>query len=325
MKFRIAALGVGLAAAVALTAPALAQTKLAVTQYGRITQSLPWAVAFEKGWLKENGLNVESIISSDGGGTSVRNMLASDLPFGEVAVAAAVAANLKMKLDIQIVYGGADTIGELSWLSHPDTGVKKIEDLRGKTVAFTSPQSATEMALRLVLDKSGIPTTALKMIAGGNLAAVVTAINQRGVDAGPVSDPALAQSEGKLHSVFAVSDLFPHYMWNVGVTTKAFAQKNPQMVRALIQARRKAVQFIFANPGEAAAIYAKVWELDKEQANVMLKRALRFQYWSEGDFNKEGIDVALKGMLLAGLIDGPFDINTMIDQNYLPEDLRRKL
>jgi NitT/TauT family transport system substrate-binding protein len=120
-------LGLALMTLAAAAPPqAAAQTKLAVTQYGKVISSLPWAIALEKGWLKENGLKVESILSSDGGGTSMRNMLASDLPFGESAISAAVAAHLKAKLDIVLVYGGGDSIGELTWMSLPDSPVKTI-------------------------------------------------------------------------------------------------------------------------------------------------------------------------------------------------------
>ena len=65
--------------------------QLAVSQYGRVTATLPWAVATEKGYFKEAGINVDQIIAGMGGGTTLRNMLASDLPYGEVATSAALA------------------------------------------------------------------------------------------------------------------------------------------------------------------------------------------------------------------------------------------
>ena len=37
-----------------------------------------------KGYFKEEGLNITGIISSAGGGTSLRNMLAGGAPYGEV-------------------------------------------------------------------------------------------------------------------------------------------------------------------------------------------------------------------------------------------------
>src|SRR5215471_18978881 len=59
--------------------------EMAVSQYGRVTATLPWAVAMEKGFFAAEGVKVDKIISGEGGGTTLRNMLASDLPYGEVA------------------------------------------------------------------------------------------------------------------------------------------------------------------------------------------------------------------------------------------------
>jgi hypothetical protein len=47
----------------------------------------PGATAFA-----DEGVKIDQIIAGMGGGTTLRNMLASDLPYGEVATAAAVAA-----------------------------------------------------------------------------------------------------------------------------------------------------------------------------------------------------------------------------------------
>ena len=65
----------------------------AVSQYGRVTATLPWAVALEKGYFADAGIKIDQIISGEGGGTTLRNMLASDLPYGEVATSAALAAH----------------------------------------------------------------------------------------------------------------------------------------------------------------------------------------------------------------------------------------
>src|SRR3569832_2859498 len=67
-------------------------SEFAVSQYGRVTATLPWAVALKMGYFKDEGINIDKIISGKGGGTTLRNMLASDLPFGEVAFLAVLVA-----------------------------------------------------------------------------------------------------------------------------------------------------------------------------------------------------------------------------------------
>ncbi|MBO0754987.1 MAG: hypothetical protein J2P54_03950, partial [Bradyrhizobiaceae bacterium] len=68
-------------------------TKITVTQYGRIVATLPWAVALEKGMFKDAALDIDGITAGAGGGTSLRNMLAGDLPYAEVSTSVIIAAS----------------------------------------------------------------------------------------------------------------------------------------------------------------------------------------------------------------------------------------
>ena len=63
-------------------APAFAE-EIAVGNYGVAANGMPFAVALEKGFFKAEGANVTGIISSQGGGTSIRNMLAGGVAYGE--------------------------------------------------------------------------------------------------------------------------------------------------------------------------------------------------------------------------------------------------
>src|SRR5688572_26250958 len=92
--------------------------KLAVSQYGRVTATLPWAVATEKGYFEAEGIKIDQIIAGMGGGTTLRNMLASDLPYGEVATSAALAA-MKSGIDIVIVNTASSHIGEIALVANP--------------------------------------------------------------------------------------------------------------------------------------------------------------------------------------------------------------
>ena len=73
----LAAIGAG------VSAGAGAQ-QIAVGNFGVSANGMPYAVATELGLFKAEGINVTGIITSAGGGTSLRNMLAGGVPFGEV-------------------------------------------------------------------------------------------------------------------------------------------------------------------------------------------------------------------------------------------------
>src|ERR1700730_4500389 len=56
---------------------------IAVSNYGISANGMPFAVALAKRYFHEEGANVTGIISSQGGGTSLRNMMAGGIAYGE--------------------------------------------------------------------------------------------------------------------------------------------------------------------------------------------------------------------------------------------------
>lgn len=69
--------------------------EIAVGNYGVSANGMPFGVALMKGYFKDEGLNITGLISSAGGGTSLRNMLAGGgVPYGEVNPGVVVSAIL---------------------------------------------------------------------------------------------------------------------------------------------------------------------------------------------------------------------------------------
>ena len=101
-----------------LTLPARAET-ITVTHWGSAFYGAPYAVAMEKGFFKKRGVDITGILTSAGGGTSVRNTLAGDLPFGEVALPAAILA-INSGQPLKIIGGGVESIADILWITQPD-------------------------------------------------------------------------------------------------------------------------------------------------------------------------------------------------------------
>src|SRR5207253_599963 len=90
--------------AIACAAVTARAEDIAVGNFGVAANGMPYAVALDKGFFKAEGANVTGIISSQGGGTSIRNMLAGGVVYGEAnpgvtAVAIGQGADLKIISD----------------------------------------------------------------------------------------------------------------------------------------------------------------------------------------------------------------------------------
>lgn len=311
------------AAAVVAVSPAQAY-QLAISQYGRVTATLPWAVAIEKGYFDDAGIKIDQIIAGAGGGTTLRNVLASDLPYGEVATSAAIAAS-RAGLDVVIVNSASSHIGEISLVAAPNGDVAKVTDLAGKKAGYTAPKSTSDVLLHLALKETRM-TDKVETVATGGFGPGFTAMTTGAIAATPLIDPMLTLEPSKFRVILRFADLIPRMTWLVGITTREFAAKNPELLRKLIAVRRRAVDDIYAHHDDAMRIYAKVWKEDADKVASYFPKYFGYEgEWTRGDFEKAGLDKMSEGLQLVGDVDAPVDWNHIIDQDFLPKDLQKPL
>src|SRR5262245_38387061 len=118
-------------AALGLAAASPAQAEdLLVTQYKNDPSGAPYGIALEKGFFKAHGLDIPGIISGAGGGSSVRNAIASDLGYGDVTAAPVIAA-AEQGQDVKIVGITSRSLADLVLVVMPDSPLKSPADLKG--------------------------------------------------------------------------------------------------------------------------------------------------------------------------------------------------
>ncbi|HEY6833041.1 MAG TPA: ABC transporter substrate-binding protein [Pseudolabrys sp.] len=315
---------------IALTAGALAQTpavadEISVTQWGQSLYGAPFAVGMDKGLFKKAGIDITGIIGSAGGGTTVRNILASATPYGEVALPAALAAAAQGGLDLIIVNVGTRTVAESSLVTMPNSDIKTINDLIGKKVAITSPKSSSEMIFLMELKAKGIDASQITRVAAGGYPPALTMLEQGAVSAAGLIEPLSIIRKDRYRTVLAAKDVLPPMTTSVGITTREFAKTNPEKLKAIIAGRRAAVDAIYANPDETAEILHKSWNFDPAIAKIAVDNMIGPKMWSLGDFNRAELERTADGLRLIGEVKGEVDWDKLIDQSFLPADLQRKL
>lgn len=320
--FRVAALAAGVLAATCAVA-----VDLTVTHFGTGMYGVPFAIAREKGWFKSDaGLDVTGFLTSAGGGTTIRNALASDIPYGEVALPAAIAA-IQQGVKLTIVHGGVLSVADQVWITRKDdTSIKKFADLKGKKLGYSSPKSVTDIVTSTMLKTNGLDSAVERKSVGG-IGAGLTALREGGVDMTYVTEPVWSKEKGNFRPAWWSTDIAPRVTQTVGIVRTDYLKQHPDIIKGIILARRKGVEFVRSNPAEAAPIMAREYKIPPEQAKTAIDSVLAAKgvYWSRGEFDYEGMEFMLKGLQLVKAIpDGPFDWNTVIDESYLPADLRSK-
>jgi NitT/TauT family transport system substrate-binding protein len=325
MRFRLKPLAAAaLLAAFAL--PARAGESIPITHYGAGLYGMPFAVAMAKGYFKEAGLDIDGIITAPGGGTAVRNVLANSFPYGEAGILPIIAAK-NAGNDVVIVNASVDSAADAVFVGLLDSKIGSIQELAGRKVAITQPKSGSEFMLKMALSNAGVDINKVQLIAAGGINEGLVLLRNGTVDATILGEP-LATREAKNYKI--VVDLgkhIPALAQTVGFTTREYAAKNADKIRAVIAARRKAVDDIYADPKAAAKLIAPAYgRIPLPLLEQVLERMAAQKYWSRGDFSPEGLAANVKGLQLTKVIDADkVDWNAIIDQSYLPADLRRAL
>lgn len=309
----------------AFATAALAQ-EIVVSNYGVSANGMPFAVAMEKGYFKDEGINVTGIITSGGGGTTLRNMLAGNAPYGEVNPVVVVSAVLQ-GADLRIISDNVSTVAEFVWAVKPDSPIKSVKDFKGKRLGYTNPRSTSQALANLLLQRAGLKPEDVEMMKTGGFGEGIAALDNGLVDIVPVPEPLWSKYKDKYRAVVVASEALPPLGNVVGVTTVEGAAKNGKFISAVIRARRKAVQFMKSNPDEAADIIAKAYNLERDVARSAVRNLTQsvtdgVPYWSEGQVNLSGLKRMIDVQKEVGAIKGDVDLMKIIDTRFLPDDLK---
>ena len=303
-----------------------AAEEIAVSNYGIAANGMPFAVALEKKLYQAEGADVTGIISSQGGGTSIRNMLAGGVAYGE-ANPGVTAVAIRQGADLKIVSDNVLTVAEFVWAVKPESPVKSIRDFKGRKIGYTNPRSTSQALAILLLQAAGFKADEAELVRTGGFGEGVAALDLGLIDVAAMAEPVWSKYKEKYRAVAAASDLLPPLDNVVGITTTAAMAERGDFIRAVIRARRKAVEFMQANPDEAGDIVAKHYNLDPAVARSAVRslaasRTQGIPYWGSGQFHLAGMARMVEVQRMVGALSGDIDLAKVIDTRFLPDDIK---
>ncbi|PLR75882.1 ABC transporter substrate-binding protein [Bacillus sp. V3-13] len=293
---------------------------ISVTHYPTGLYAVPYDVGIEQGFFEEEGIKINKIVGSGGGGTTVRNVLSGDLPFGDVSTSAVLQSYLA-GAPLKIVSGGVQSVSDLVYVTRKDADIEKVEDMVGKTWAFTNPGSVTETTSQLIFDSNGIDPKSLKLVASGGVSEGLTMLQAGEVDATLMMEPAYSVQKDDWKTLFRVSDHVPNYQQSVIITSPQLIKENPDLVKRFLNAYQKSVEWTYANPEEAGKIFAKSAEIDETASVAAIKDLADKKHWSS-KIELDSMNNVVKGMQMANTLKKGQEIvwDEVLDMDFLPDD-----
>ena len=304
---------------------AAARTKIIVVVPHRIlfTVALPVYIAQDKGFYRENNIDVDAVFTR-GGGENVQAVVSGDAQIGLGTGTLAVISAFVKKAPIKIA--AAEITGmDAFWYVLANTSMRKLEDLAGKKVAYSRPGASSHMAVLGIADQ--IKAKGLKPaepVSLGGIPEVYTAVRTGQTDAGwSVAPFQLDKVEkGELRVVVRGEEInaMKEISARVHFTNNDFAAKNPDAVRGFFRAQQRALDYMFDHKEETAKIWIRRAEL-KFPESAVLKT---WDYYNRAAMSLKpirGLQTTIEDGIRNKFLNQPLtqaEINSLIDLSYLP-------
>ena len=284
-------------------------------------QFAPLYVAIEKGFYRDAGLQVEMDYNMET--DSVALVGAGELQFAVVS-GEQVLLGRAQGLPVTYVMAWYQKF-PVGVVSLAEKNIKKPEDLRGKKVGIPGLYGASYIGFKALLNAGGLQESDLTLDSIGFTQAESLADGLE--DAAVVyitNEPIKLRAEGFDVDVIAVSD-YLSLVANGLITSEEMISKNPEIVRAMVGATLKGIDYAARHPDEAYAICEKYVEnlaslTDKEKAVQRQVLAASIELWKpelKGYSDKQAWQNMHDLLLQIDLLTQPLDLNGAFSNDYL--------
>ncbi len=242
--------------------PVMSMETLSVALTSKAFQYVPLVIAQERGYMKEEGLDLKFVFMQNAPG--LQALTTGAVQFSGSGSSALVAIS-KGNAPLKTVLAMNDQV--LQWVAvRPNIG--NIKDLKGKKVATTGVASIAAFMLRNIMVKYGMDAKDVVMIDPGPVNRLPSLLSGA-VDAAIVSpeERYLALDQGMKDLMFIGKEV--KNSWGTFATSERFIKEQPKLLAGFSRAVLKGLRIVRQDRDGTIASVTKFSELDRALATRM--------------------------------------------------------
>jgi NitT/TauT family transport system substrate-binding protein len=276
----------------------------------------PMSIAEAKGYFKEERLDLTTIDTPGGSGTV--QVIMQTTHIGMPSTIGGVIAYSKGIRDLRLV-SGIFNAASTYFIAPADSPITK-DDLRGKKIGTSDPNSITTYFGRLLASKSGLtPGKDVDIIYVGEPPNAWTAVKKGVVDVAwsvpPFGTKLVDGKEAKV--VVSARELNPDFADNTLWATKGFLEDNGDVVKRWLRAVGRAITLIRDDLEQSASLYAKALNLDPAVARSALHE---YRDAFTLSISRKGVQANVDAARSMKQLGGDVPLDELIDDSYLPRE-----
>ena len=224
-------------------------------------------IAEKQCFFKAEGLTIE-VLYTEGGASTLTPLIAGSIDVAMSNGILGVIAAYAKGAPVRIITSEATGAAEAFWYARTESGIKSLKDTNGKTVAFSSPGSSTNLILLQLVKAAGASP---KLVPTGGAPATYTQVMTGQIDVGWSVPPFALKDlqEGKIAIIARGNDVEAIKAQTVRVNVanaNALKQKREAFV-SYVKALSRAVDWAYSSP-DALSNYAAIAKVPVDQAKM---------------------------------------------------------
>jgi NitT/TauT family transport system substrate-binding protein len=258
-----------LVAFTAAAVPAAAAEKLRLGYLRSDLHHLAAWVAIEKGYFKDEGLDVEVAGIFNAGAEEMSGFASKSLDVGYLGMAPSI-TGVANKAAIVKAAALANAEGS-AIVVRADSPARILKDLTGKTIAIPGYASVQDFLIRRALEAAGLAPTAVTIIVikpPEMLAALETGQIDAFIAWEPHATKAVTKGIGRV--LLRSSEIWQGHPCCVVAFEGTVAKGRPAVVQSFLKAHARATAFILANTDEAVRIGVQYTGMDEATVRAAL-------------------------------------------------------
>ncbi len=282
-------------------------------------QYAPFYVAIERGYYKEEGIEIEFDYSFETDGVALVG--AGKLPFAVVSGEQVLLARAQ-QLPVVYVMAWYQKY-PISVITTAQTGIKSAADLQGRKIGLPGLFGANYVGLRALLYALKIKESDVTLESIGFNQVEALATGQEDAVVGyAANEPVVLRSKGYDIIEFRVNDFF-QLASNGIITNEQTITQNPELIRGFIRATLKGLQDTITDPDAAYEICKKYVE-NLDQADPIVQKQIlgtSVEMWRTnrlGYSDPAAWENMQKVLLDMGLYTTPLDLSKAYSNEFIP-------
>jgi NitT/TauT family transport system substrate-binding protein len=213
----------------------------------------------------------------------------------------------------------ANDLNAISLVVRADDTIRKIEDLKGKTIGTSTTGSFTSWIAKTIAARHGLGPDDIKLAYLGTMSGIIAGLLTKNVDAisGPTSRSLILQADGKVRILVNVGDEIQNFIANIIYATDTMMKERPQALRQFLRAWFETVRFMKEHKAETIRITQKATQLPDDIAAKGYDLEMP-SFFTDGHFDRKKLAAVQQSLIDLNLIERAVPDDTIITEEFLP-------